>query len=48
MYVGKQIDISQLTDDEIETFTEEFRQIVVDFAEDGKLPEGVTSPWPIK
>ncbi len=48
VYVGKQIDISHLTDDEIETFTEEFRQIVVDFAEDGKLPEGVTSPWSIQ
>jgi 1-acyl-sn-glycerol-3-phosphate acyltransferase len=47
VYVGKQIDISRLTDEKIGTFAEEFRQFVIDFAEDGKLPEGITSPWPL-
>jgi 1-acyl-sn-glycerol-3-phosphate acyltransferase len=47
VYVGKQVDISHLSDDEVGEFAERFRQLVVDFAEDAKLPDGVTSPWPL-
>jgi 1-acyl-sn-glycerol-3-phosphate acyltransferase len=47
VYVGKQVDISGLNDVEVGEFVERFRQIIVDFTEDAKLPDGVTSPWPL-
>ena len=47
VYVGKQIDISDLSDDDVGKFAEHCHQIAVDFVEHGKLPEGVTSPWPL-
>jgi 1-acyl-sn-glycerol-3-phosphate acyltransferase len=47
VYVGQQMDIGDLTDDEVGDFAERFRQIIVDFTENAELPEGVSSPWPL-
>ena len=47
VYMGKQEDISHLSDDEVGEFAERSQRLVADFVEDAKLPDGVTSPWPL-